>query len=1046
MFLCCASSDFQQTQIEINPLERFWQAYGEELDIRKIPLTPLSGKDIAEHLEGIFPSFAMPANFEMELAEITQGNPLFLSEILSKLVHDQKIVLTGQQWTVRSLEQNYLPTSLDEIISEKIALFDEESRRILDHASTFGESVSLSMLTGSSQIMESHVLDFLDKATAYGLVSSDFRFDDDNIRFLSKRVQEFVYGSIQQEKKEKLHEKIALYQEKLFEQRLLPSAAILAWHFTRSANLEKARIYEQQHTQYNSTLFVVEEAVNYIGDGDAPTSDIPLNASSLKDLPHFFRSLLSALRGTKLYPAGSKARIDALRQIRVVLDRILADRSHLRIAADKDSLIVNGEAIDTSEFKSIADQFRNLFISVDLSSVTIRKDCSERDMDAMLEAIGMVDRRKIHPQFWEEVCEERGLTGIELKQVRYARVDTEDGEQEEPMVPAMQDGEAMLQAMQGIEYGLCSADLASISQVIGSLMGAHSKIKLYPMESSVITDAISQVMAALDEFLSTRPFLTLAAVDASLLVNGVKVDTQNFEALAASFVRFLQSIRLNSVTFLKHVSSKDVVTFLKTVLQHTTSELSTEFWRRFTKEMKITGILFDRSFYTVMEEMTAGVAEENPAENEMREDFDSVPDQEISGTVESFQDMQKDPSADDLAGTLKDLFLRGEEKQLSLFLKMTFQNYVLMPPSHRKHLAEACQKALSPGEFVPIPRFLRLIAEHLQGAIEKEEDPNILELLAILLQQMSFSFLQYGEYSLASWLFVIIKERFRELGESGSGQYHLLSQTIREPLPPHALAGLWDDMKSTVPALQQEATLFLSSMDERILPLLIDVTKKENDLRVRQLMAGLIGKLGIEAADTFKRELVLEVAAEERVRMLDVADMVSRDLHVELSYALTDEKTQARRAAFRLAERLQDEQTVELLCDYAQAEDGDKAIPAIRSLGRMKAAQAVSVLIAVLNKTSDHDVQMACCQSLGQIADPACMDMLIRILTPRGLLSLQKKYSDNLRATAAFALSQIPHPRVSEVMKSFSEDNDLRIRRTARAVLTGGTGQPRRKE
>ena len=91
---------------------------------------------------------------------------------------------------------------------------------------------------------------------------------------------------------------------------------------------------------------------------------------------------------------------------------------------------------------------------------------------------------------------------------------------------------------------------------------------------------------------------------------------------------------------------------------------------------------------------------------------------------------------------------------------------------------------------------------------------------------------------------------------------------------------------------------------------------------------------------------------------------------------------------------------------------------------------------------------MACCHALGQIADPAGMDILIRILTPRRLLSLQKKYSDNLRTAAAFALAQISHPRVMEVMKFLSEDSDPRVRKTARAVLTAGTGagQPSRQE
>lgn len=54
VFFCGASSDLQQAHIEINPLERFCQVHGEELEMQRIHLTPLSETDITEHLEGIF--------------------------------------------------------------------------------------------------------------------------------------------------------------------------------------------------------------------------------------------------------------------------------------------------------------------------------------------------------------------------------------------------------------------------------------------------------------------------------------------------------------------------------------------------------------------------------------------------------------------------------------------------------------------------------------------------------------------------------------------------------------------------------------------------------------------------------------------------------------------------------------------------------------------------------------------------------------------------------------------------------------------------------
>lgn len=1045
LFICGTSSDFLEPKIEINPLQRFWQAYGKELDIQKITLTPLSEEDIAKHLEKMFPSLTRPADFEKEVHRITKGNPLFVSEMFNKLIHDAKVVFTDQRWMIRRLDPAYLSASLDEIITEIIYSFDEDTKRILNYTSIFGESVSLSMLTGSFGDMETRVLDFLDKTKAHGLVISDFRADDENIRFLSKRIQEIVYGRIEQGQKEDLHEKIALYQEKLFEKRLLPSAAILAWHFRRSTNTEKAGIYEQQNREYNAAVFNPDEALSYAtieGDatagkamveGDATVPDVPLGAAALKDLWHFFRSLLIAVNGIKLYPAGNKGRTNALLQVKNILDRILAGCERIRVVADKDSLVVNGEAIDTTESKSLAESICNLFIGIDLNSLAIRKGYSEKDLDNMLESIGLADRRKIHPQYWEEVSRDRGLECIELKQVRYTRVEEEDDPQD-GSTDAPADGTETLPMT--TEHSPAEEDLAFIPQVIGSLLGAFSKMRLYPPESSVMTDAIDQVVAAISGFLSKCPVLNMSAVDRSLLVNGFKVDTLSFETSAANFLDFLQAASLCSITFTESVSPQSVASFLATVVEQPASELNANFWRGLEKKDSFEGILFNRSLYTVFEEKAAGPVEAIAPEGDMGDNPDSNEDSAAAGGPVT--DAPNEFNTEDLVSTLRDLSLCEGEEEFSRVIKKTFHDYHLSPVPDRENLVELCEKVASPGAFILSPRYLKIVAEQLRLVFKQEEEARILERLSRLLQEMAFSFLQHGEYALAGWVFLALWDRVRELGNLENSLYQNLMQVLREPLPPHAIDGLREDVNSADSARRQQAVLFLSTMDNRVLPFLIEIIRQESDPRTRRLTAGLIEKMGAEAVESFKRELILEVNTEEQARMLDVADAVSRDIHFELTYFITNEKPQVRRAAFHLAERLNDEQTVDLLCDMARNEKSGKAIPAIRVLGRMKAGKAIPVILDILNKAKEHDLQIACCQTLGQIADPAGVDVLTRILSPKGLL--QKKYSDNLRAVAAFALSQISHPRVIEVMKILSKDDHSLVRQTARAALARGNG------
>ena len=99
LFICSTSTPIETLKSESQPipLVQFHEAHHQELDIHSILLTPLTPSDIAEHLNEVFSQVRFPEHFEEELARVTQGNPLFLSEILRKLALDQKIHLSGQQ-------------------------------------------------------------------------------------------------------------------------------------------------------------------------------------------------------------------------------------------------------------------------------------------------------------------------------------------------------------------------------------------------------------------------------------------------------------------------------------------------------------------------------------------------------------------------------------------------------------------------------------------------------------------------------------------------------------------------------------------------------------------------------------------------------------------------------------------------------------------------------------------------------------------------------------------------------------------------------------
>ncbi len=199
----------------------------------------------------------------------------------------------------------------------------------------------------------------------------------------------------------------------------------------------------------------------------------------------------------------------------------------------------------------------------------------------------------------------------------------------------------------------------------------------------------------------------------------------------------------------------------------------------------------------------------------------------------------------------------------------------------------------------------------------------------------------------------------------------------------------------------------------------------------------MLGELGQEPVTLLKRELVLEGFAQQRVRILEVIDKITRDLKKELDYALEDESPKVRRAALRLVERSNDERLTSLLIDRTRHQDPTVATVAIKSLGKIKAAGTAEVLVSLLESAKDEKRVIASCRALGQIADPASIEPLAQILAPQGFFSFLRKRSPLVRATAAFALAQISHPRVAEVLARHVDDDDSRVRQAARDVVNG---------
>lgn len=167
--VCYRGSEMVRAQHPFQGVMRELQGRGRG---HEIPLAFLTRDEVARYLELAFPNHAFPVTFARFIHEKTEGNPLFMADVLRDLHRRGVIAETagrfGLSQAVPDIERD-LPESVRSVIERKIAQLGEPERRLLAAASVQGyefDSAVLSSITGLDIEKVEDALAFFERAYA----------------------------------------------------------------------------------------------------------------------------------------------------------------------------------------------------------------------------------------------------------------------------------------------------------------------------------------------------------------------------------------------------------------------------------------------------------------------------------------------------------------------------------------------------------------------------------------------------------------------------------------------------------------------------------------------------------------------------------------------------------------------------------------------------------------------------------------------------------------------------------------------------------------
>ena len=175
-----------------------------------------------------------------QIVQRASGNPYFIEEVVRSFIDEGAIVVRGGKFEVTSkFDRVTIPNTISDVLMARIDRLDEEARNLLKVAAVIGRNFFYRIL---AEVADS-VRD-LDRQLTYlkktELIRERRRLEELEYLFKHALAQEAAYASILPEKRKALHLKVADTIQKVFAEKLHAFYGMLAYHYSRGENLDKA--------------------------------------------------------------------------------------------------------------------------------------------------------------------------------------------------------------------------------------------------------------------------------------------------------------------------------------------------------------------------------------------------------------------------------------------------------------------------------------------------------------------------------------------------------------------------------------------------------------------------------------------------------------------------------------------------------------------------------------------------------------------------------------------------------------------------------------
>ncbi len=195
--------------------------------------------------------------------EKSQGNPLFILEIVRQLVENKALIFEQGQFRPkwRKIKTLTIPSTIVDVIIKRIKDLTEDQMRLLNYGAMIGKDFDIELLAYVSKTSMAAVINLIDELIAVQLLERSS--NKTKIVFVHDRVRDAFYEGIDPGERRRLHLEVGNAIELLYNENLGQHVFELAYHYTVAEQKAKSLEYSLRAAYEAKRGFSNEEAIKH---------------------------------------------------------------------------------------------------------------------------------------------------------------------------------------------------------------------------------------------------------------------------------------------------------------------------------------------------------------------------------------------------------------------------------------------------------------------------------------------------------------------------------------------------------------------------------------------------------------------------------------------------------------------------------------------------------------------------------------------------------------------------------------------------------------